>query len=211
MDWSGGWRDAFRIELRAEAIGLAWRKWPVFPGSYLDGGQWVGGDAAAEHSGPVPVEPDWADHLLVDANRAASWWSVRPYSLLLATGYVVDAVEVDAPFGRRIASTLRRRHAQPVPIVATPDNTWLFLVAAGSTTPSRILAQPGVVLHGRGSWITLPPTPAEHGVVHWRVKPSVCGWKLPSVTLVEEAVAAAVRAEAQELRARGERLLTVRR
>ncbi|MFD1051801.1 hypothetical protein ACFQ1S_42715, partial [Kibdelosporangium lantanae] len=33
-DWSDSWRGAFRIELRAEAVGLAWRGWPVLPGTY---------------------------------------------------------------------------------------------------------------------------------------------------------------------------------
>ena len=31
-NWPDSWRGAFRIELRAEAIGLAWRGWPVLPG-----------------------------------------------------------------------------------------------------------------------------------------------------------------------------------
>ncbi|HEY3262231.1 MAG TPA: DNA primase, partial [Pseudonocardiaceae bacterium] len=29
MDWTNTWRNAFRTELRAEAIGLAYHGWPV--------------------------------------------------------------------------------------------------------------------------------------------------------------------------------------
>ena len=36
MDWSDSWRGAFRIELRAQAIGLAYRGWHVMPGIYFD-------------------------------------------------------------------------------------------------------------------------------------------------------------------------------
>src|SRR5918999_1558463 len=57
-DWSDSWRGAFRIELRAEAVGLAWHGWPVLPGTYPAGSQWAGREGT-ENAGPVPVHRDW--------------------------------------------------------------------------------------------------------------------------------------------------------
>jgi hypothetical protein len=48
------------------------------------------------------------------------------------------------------------------------------------------------VLHGAGSWIPLPPTAFEHGIVHWRVRPEVCGWELPTAHTVQDAMVRAV-------------------
>jgi hypothetical protein len=42
MNWTDTWRDAFRTELRTEAIGFARHGWPVVPGSYPRGSHWVG-------------------------------------------------------------------------------------------------------------------------------------------------------------------------
>ena len=56
-DWSDSWREAFRIELRAEAIGLASRGWPVLPGTYPVGTEWAGRNGI-EADGPVPVHAD---------------------------------------------------------------------------------------------------------------------------------------------------------
>jgi hypothetical protein len=39
-----------------------------------------------------------------------------------------------------------------------------------------------------GSWIPLPPTAYEHGIVHWRVRPEVCGWELPAPHVIQNAM-----------------------
>jgi len=69
----------------APAIGLAWRRWPVLPGTYPAGAQWAGRDGMQD-TGPVPVHKDWQDRIGTQAEQVASWWAGRPYSLLLATG-----------------------------------------------------------------------------------------------------------------------------
>ena len=196
MEWSDSWRGAFRIELRAEAIGLAWRGWPVLPGTYPAGLRWEGRDGA-RNEGPVPVHQDWAQRVGTDPEHVASWWSGRPYTLLVATGFVVDAVEVGGELGRRTAAALRAAGVL-VPIAATPTGRWLFLTASdpanhGSPSRSELSEHPDVVLHGRGSWIPLPPSPFQHGVVHWRVKPQVCGWQLPHIDVVRDALLSACR------------------
>ena len=44
-------------------MGLAWRGWPVLPGTYPAGSQWAGKEGVQE-DGPVPVHRDWADRVL---------------------------------------------------------------------------------------------------------------------------------------------------
>lgn len=177
-DWSDSWRGAFRIELRAEAIGLAWHGWPVLPGTTP-----ATEPGAETWSGPVPVHHDWADRLGAHPNEVADWWTGHPYSLLVATGKVVDAVEVDVELGKRAARLLRAT-GHPAPIVATPDGRWLFLTTVADNLPERLATSGEVRWHGEGSWVPLPPTPFQHGVVHWRVKPDVWSWRLPEADAV---------------------------
>jgi Bifunctional DNA primase/polymerase, N-terminal len=190
MDWSDSWRGAFRIELRAQAIGLAHRGWPVMPGTYPAGSQWAGGKDL-RRNGPSPVHSDWALRVGATADEVAEWWSGEAYSLLVATGTTLDAIEVGAEIGQRTVAVLRAA-GQPVPIAATPEGRWLFLTTAGQTLPRVLAEDDDVVLHGEGSWIPLPPTAFEHGIVHWRVRPEVCGWELPTSHVVQDAMVRAV-------------------
>ncbi|MGH3435752.1 MAG: bifunctional DNA primase/polymerase [Sciscionella sp.] len=189
MDWSDSWRGAFRIELRAEAIGLASRGWPVLPGTYPTELRWAGRDGDLS-AGPVPLHDDWARGIPSSPQQVAEWWSGRPYSLLAATGTVLSAIEVDDQLGRRTAAVLRAAGG-PVPIVATPEGQWLFLTESGGSR-RELRDTESVILHGEGSWIPLPPTPYQHGIAHWRVKPEVCGWRLPEAELVQDAVVRAL-------------------
>ncbi|MCE6999606.1 bifunctional DNA primase/polymerase [Saccharothrix sp. S26] len=182
MEWSDSWRGAFRIELRAEAVNLAWHGWPVLPGTYPAGDRWAGRDGV-EDTGPVPVHDDWQERIGTKAEQVATWWAGHSYSILLATGHGVDAVEVSADLGRRAAVELRAAGV-PVPIVATPEGRWMFLVASGGTP----VTDEGVKHHGQGEYVPLPPSPGQVGVVHWRVKPQICAWQLPHVDVVREAL-----------------------
>lgn len=187
MDWSAdGWRSAFRIELRVQAIGFAARGWPVLPGTYPTNSRWVG-HSGADTDGPVPVRRDWQDQLGTNPDEVASWWSGQPYSLLVATGSAVEAIEVGADLGRRAASALRSL-GFPVPIVATPDGRWYFLTEGGQRLCSELVDSPQISLHSTGSWVPMPPSTYPQGLVHWRVKPEVCGWRLPTPALVQDAL-----------------------
>jgi hypothetical protein len=182
MEWSDSWRGAFRIELRAEAVNLAWHGWPVLPGTYPAGERWAGRDGV-EDSGPAPVHHDWQERIGTKAEQVATWWAGHSYSILLATGHGVDAVEVSADLGRRAAVELRAAGI-PVPIVATPEGRWMFLVASGGTP----VTDPDVKHHGEGEYVPLPPSTGQVGVVHWRVKPQICAWHLPHVDVVRDAL-----------------------
>lgn len=189
MDGSDSWHGAFRIELRAEAISLAWRGWPVLPGTIPTDSPESAGDGGTTTK-PVPVHSDWADRIGTPPAQVAGWWTGHPYSLLVATGVVLDTVEIDAQLGRRVAALLRSVGVV-TPIAATPGGRWLFFTSVAEQPHPELLDRPNVTLHGQGSWIPLPPTPHGQGIVHWRVKPEVCGWQLPSAALVQDAVAAA--------------------
>lgn len=191
MDWSDSWRGAFRIELRAQAIGLACRGWAVMPGTYPAGSQWAGGIGVASQDGPSPVHNDWADRIGAPADKVGDWWNGGPYSLLAATGTVLDAIEVGADLGRRTTEVLRAK-GLPVPIAATPTGRWLFLIKSGQRLHTSLAEYSDVVLHGAGSWIPLPPTAFQHGIVHWRVRPEVCGWNLPDSQVVQRAMVEAL-------------------
>ncbi len=195
MDLSaGGWRSAFRIELRVQAIGLSSRGWPVLPGTYPTKDRWVGRNGA-ETDGPVPVHRDWEQRLGTDPDHVASWWSGRPYSLLLATGPLVEAPVGGSGPGRRAAVELRSQGA-PVPIAATPGGRWYLLTRGGQTLDGELAAHPDVSLHSAGSWLPLPPSTFPQGLVHWRVKPQVCDWRLPEPHVVQDALRAALHERA---------------
>ncbi|OQO92860.1 DNA primase [Saccharomonospora piscinae] len=189
-EWPDSWRAAFRIELRAGAIGLAWRGWPVIPGTYPDSETSAAAGAPGEPPNgpwvkPAPAHGDWQRRLGAHPQQVAAWWTGRPYSLLVATGVTVDAVEVDDHVGRR-AAVLLRATGQPAPIVAMPNGRWLFLTGVADRLPTALAETEGIEWHGEGSWIPLPPTPFQHGVVHWRVKPDVWGWRLPRAEVVHD-------------------------
>ena len=186
MDWTKTWRNAFRTELRAEAIGLAYHGWPVVPGTYPEGSAWVGRASTAQ-GGPVPLHDDWIEQATAGPDRVAALWSGLPFSLLLATGLVYDVIDMSAALGRRTAAELRNV-GLPAPIAATPDGRWLFPVVAGEPLCADLAGHPEVELQGLGSWIPLPPSPFVHGVVHWRVKPDVSGWHVPRSSDVQQAV-----------------------
>ncbi|ATY15296.1 DNA primase [Amycolatopsis sp. AA4] len=191
-NWPDSWRNAFRIELRAEAIGLAWRGWPVLPGATPEPITAEGDDLTWRR--PVPVRDDWRELVGSHAHEVASWFSDRTHSLLVATGTVLDAVEVDQELGKR-AARLLRSIGHPAPIVAMPNGRWLFLTSPSEHLPAELAEQISVQWHGKDSYIPLPPSPFQHGVVHWRVKPEVCGWQLPPAAEVQDVL---VRALADE-------------
>ncbi|HKR51627.1 MAG TPA: bifunctional DNA primase/polymerase [Pseudonocardiaceae bacterium] len=194
MDWMDTWRDAFRTELRAEAIRFAQHGWPVVPGSYPRGTRWVGMPSslrAGGQHGSAPVHQDWARLAGCGPDRVAELWSGHPFSVLLATGMGVDALDLPAELGRATAIGLRVAGVA-VPTAVTPTGRWLLPVLGGGALHRELDDHPDVVLHAEGDWVPLPPSPCQPGVVRWRVKPGVCGWALPWLDEVTDAVLAAL-------------------
>jgi hypothetical protein len=115
--------------------------------------------------------------------------------LLLATGAVVDVVEMPAELGRRVCAQLRDS-GSAVPVAATPAGSWWFPVAAGSALPAELRDRPDVVLHTGGSTVLAPPSELPDGWVHWRVSPAQVGWELPTADVIFRTVADALRRRA---------------
>ena len=195
MDWTNTWRDAFRTELRAEAINFADHGWPVVPGSYPHGDHRAAIPCAQHTSagahGFVPIHPNWKQLAGCGPERVAQLWSGHPFSVLLATGMGIDALDLPAELGRATAIGLRVAGVR-VPIAATPTGRWLFPVIGAGALHFELAEHPDVVLHAQGGWVPLPPSPCLPGVVHWRIKPGMCSWELPRLDEVTDAVLAAL-------------------
>lgn len=191
MQWWDSYRAVYGTELRAEAMVLVDHGWAVVPGTFPQGDLWTGRTQAPQ-TGPSPVLEDWAREATTDRGQVAAWWSGLPYSILLPTGLALDVIEVPASVGRRAAAVLRSIGV-PVPIAATPTGEWLFPVRSGEPLRPDLAGRGGMVLHGRGSFVAVPPSTFPQGSVHWRVRPAACGWALPDPYRVQEALAEAVR------------------
>jgi hypothetical protein len=177
-------------EIRATAVELAGQGWPVLPGTYqlVEDGVWLGKAAAV---GLEPAAARWQQAATTDPNVALDWWTRRPYSVLLACGSAVSAVEVLATHGQRaLAHLLPPDHG---PVAVTPFGSWLFFVR-GDREPLRpeLAANAHAQLHTVGTWLPLPPTAWEGLPYRWEVPPSAVGWVLPVSTDVQRALVASL-------------------
>jgi hypothetical protein len=112
--------------------------------------------------------------------------------VLLATGDVLDVIEVPAELGKRVCALLRDRGVV-VPVAATTTDTWWFPVSAGFGLPPELSLHGDIVLHTDGIGVPAPPSERPDGWVHWRVAPSLTGYEVPDAATVIDAVTAAVR------------------
>lgn len=119
-------------------------------------------------------------------------WPVAtaPDGLLLVTGTTLDVLEMPAEVGRHVCARLRAA-GLVVPVAATPRDTWWFPVVAGSVPAALVRAD--VLVCTGGEVVLAPPSEVPDGWVHWRVSPAVCGWELPSATVILTAAADAPR------------------
>jgi Bifunctional DNA primase/polymerase, N-terminal len=186
MAWWAGYRAVYRAELKSNALGLADHGWPLLPGTYWQSDRWSG-IADAPQNGPTVVTADGVAEATDDRAVIEAWWTERPYSVLIATGSVVDVIEVSALVGRRVCAQLREI-GMVVPVAATPTGRWWFAVRAGEALRPELASRPEVVLHGRGDWVAAPPSEGPQGVVHWRVPPESCDWRLPEPSDLQVAV-----------------------
>jgi hypothetical protein len=143
---------------------------------------------------PVPAQENWRELIGTGPHEVANWFLGQPQSLLVATGTVLNAIEVDDEVGRRAARLLRAT-GHPAPIVALPNGRWLFLTTVSDELPKQLASNASVEWHAADDWIPLPPTPFQHGVVHWRVKPEVWGWQLPEADAVYDVLVRALVGE----------------
>ena len=112
--------------------------------------------------------------------------------VLLATGDVLDVIEVPAEVGRQVCRTLRAT-GEVVPVAATPQGTWWFPMTARHALPAELSLHTDVVLHTDGIGVVAPPTERPDGWVQWRVSPARTGYHVPDAALLVDAVSEAVR------------------
>jgi hypothetical protein len=184
MAWWDSDRAEYRAELKTGALALADHGWLLLPGTYWQANRWTGVPDAPRF-GPTPcVAPVEATD---DRETIISWWSELPYSVLVATGTVVDVIEVSALVGRRVSAALRERDTV-VPVATSPVGRWWFAVGAGEALRPELATRPDLTLHGRGSVIAAPPTLGPQGSMTWRVPPSACDWRLPDASDLQAAM-----------------------
>jgi hypothetical protein len=177
MAWWESYRAVYRTELKTSALAMADHGWPLLPGTYWQSDRWTG-VANAPQTGPSTVLAAGMAAATCDIRTVDAWWSERPYSVLLVTGFTADVIEVSALVGRRVCALLRES-GTVTPVAATPTGRWWFAVRPGEPLRPELTSRTDVRLHGRGSWVAAPPSEGPLGVVHWRVPPSACDWYLP--------------------------------
>jgi hypothetical protein len=130
----------------------------------------------------------WTADVTTDPTVAGEWWSQRPYSVLLACGGPVDALEFDAKHGEHVMSLLHEAGAM-CPTVITPSDTWVLFVRAGRPLRTELAHRDDITLRGEGCWLPLPPTSRQGVQCVWRVAPSEIAWHVPESAAVQEVLA----------------------
>lgn len=91
-------------------------------------------------------------------DRIVDWWQRWPDSnVAIATGHVVDVIDIDGPTG--VASWAKLEHLPPIlGTVSTPQHggTHLYVAAAGDGNAAGIF--PGIDYRGRGGYAVAPPS-----------------------------------------------------
>jgi hypothetical protein len=118
--------------------------------------------------------------------------AASPTALMLVTGTALDVFEVPATVGRQVCAHLRGT-GSVVPIAATPTGAWWFPVTPGAVLPTELRGVDGVVLHTAGAAVLAPPSEVQDGWVHWRVAPSLTGYRVPEAETILYAAADALR------------------
>jgi len=183
MSWWDGYRAGDRAGLVNGALELVDRGWPVMPGTYWQTDHWAG-VPDAPRSGPVPALTLGAVGATRDPRTVREWWSELPYAVLVATGSVVDVIEVSALVGRRLCERLPDLSA---PVGTSSTGRWWFPVGPGEALRPELASRGDVTLYGRGSWVVAPPTCLPEGHVRWR-NPPAGDWTLPDTYDVQVAL-----------------------
>ncbi|MDG4789010.1 bifunctional DNA primase/polymerase [Micromonospora sp. WMMD1102] len=194
-----------RVRLRRIALRYAGHGWQVTPGACLARHRFVCGRAGCPTTGCHPALEQWEQHATADPARVATWWRLRPHSILLATGRAFDVLEAPACLGRFALEQARPRLFGTVsdevhgPVAVTPGGRWMFLVRPGEPLRPELEQSLDVLRHGLASWIPAPPTRLPEGTVRWVVSPEETRWRLADPYAVQELLVDALDAVAPSL------------
>jgi hypothetical protein len=134
-------------------------------------------------------------HASANPRQIDRMWAQEPYPLLLPTGEAVTVIDAPHPIARAAAGRLLRAGLSAPIAVPVRGRLQLFAGRApDSVLPQAEVSTAGVLLHGRGSWVALPPSGLRTGPVRWVRTPTDVGWSLPPFELVVEALQRAVEA-----------------
>lgn len=155
--------------------------WPIAPGAWWDSRaeQYRCRRVGCLTTGTIHA----ADGMVPRADASA--WSSDPATVLLVTGHGIDVVEL--PLGSTPPETLFSRAALPGPVALWTSVRPRLLVLASTKGPVGVPdALPpglpeGVLLHGSGSYVPLPPSRVRTGDVVWMRPPQALDWKLPEL------------------------------
>ncbi|MDG6102333.1 bifunctional DNA primase/polymerase [Dactylosporangium aurantiacum] len=173
-----------RAKLRKAALRYVEHGWHVLPGAYLVG-QHAGRHAKERRfvCGEIGCRTVACHPAARVPSRSpavvAGWWRKDPWTVLFPTGYAFDVLEVPAALGRAALLGDGLVAARGPVAVARPGQgeRWHFLVLPGHGLLPELAQQPGVVLHGQGSWVPAPPSPQFGGRVRWELPPEAHGWR----------------------------------
>jgi hypothetical protein len=169
-----------RAFLRRAALRYAAAGWDVIPGACLVRGRFDCGQPGCFAISCHPAVAEWERLASHDPAAVRSWWRGGHYGVLLATGRAFDVLEVPAALGAAAAVGCAG------PVAVSPTGRLSLLVRRGAKLHPQLRRRPDVVLHGRGSWVPLPPTEFPDGRMRWLRSPQECGWRLPGSDPVQQ-------------------------
>src|SRR4029453_3590715 len=133
------------------------------------------GDAACDRPGKHPrtlLVPHGVAHATEDRERIEEWWRRAPLANVgLATGHLVDVLDLDGPEGVTALRRFATQHSwTPTgPWVRTGRGWHLYLRPAGTGPRNPIAPElpPHVDWRGRGAYAIAPPSRHARGAYTW--------------------------------------------
>lgn len=109
----------------------------------------------------------WRDEATNDTDRVDAWWAVEPTANIgIATGHLVDVIDIDGPTG--VLSWARLDLPPVLGRVSTPRPGGNHLyVTAVEGRGNRAGIMPGVDYRGTGGYVVAPPSVNEQGEYQW--------------------------------------------
>lgn len=116
-----------------------------------------------------------------DPARIDAWWTATPDANIgIATGHLVDVVDIDGPEGQRSRaqlwdSTFERIDADNLGKVLTPRPGGMHIYVPATGDGNRAGIAPGVDYRGVGGYVVAPPSRTEVGTYRWLGTPTLNG------------------------------------
>lgn len=103
-----------------------------------------------------------------DRARVHAWWAEQPEANIgIATGHLVDVVDIDGPDGNESLAQIVEEMPTRLGWVSTPrpGGRHFYVPATGRGNTAAIL--PGIDYRGLGGYVVAPPSVTEQGSYRW--------------------------------------------